>query len=460
MGTVDLVLRQEGTFRRLYAIKQPHAGLGDDEGFRQMFLDEGRIAGMLRHPNVVSVLDVGEDERGPFLVMDYVDGVSLQRILHDRGPERPLPLVLALRVGAQIAAGLHAAHELTDESGAPIGLVHRDVSPQNILVGFDGIVRLTDFGVAKALGRMTRTSTGVVKGKLGYVSPEQLRYEALDRRSDLFALGVVLHEMLVGQRLYPAHDGEGPRRILTEPPPDVGLARDGLPAELVELTFELLAKDAEDRPKTAREVMERLDAIRDELVQLGEPDVEVAEFLASSFAEDRAENEETRRDALAKAERGELAVWGEVTPATPSRQNVPLLAAAVIGVVLVAFGAAVLGAAVLGSGVLGSGVGRSLDPVDDDEVTTAAAPRPEPVVVAPASPPPALAPDEPIAPVESEPAEPTAPESPRRGRSARGRHRAASASEPAASEATSPTPSSSAGRSAPSPWPFAGGQRR
>ncbi len=178
MGTVELALRREGEFRRLHAVKRLHPHLLEDEDLRAMFLDEARIAGLLRHANVVSVLDVGEDAQGPFLVMDYVDGVTLSTIIQHHAPlQQLLPVQLCARIGGEIARGLAAAHELTGHDGKLLDIVHRDVSPQNVLVGFDGQVRLADFGIARALGRSAKlTELGVIKGKIGYQAPEQLRF--------------------------------------------------------------------------------------------------------------------------------------------------------------------------------------------------------------------------------------------------------------------------------------------
>ncbi|MFT5358306.1 MAG: hypothetical protein ACI9KE_005544 [Polyangiales bacterium] len=287
MGRVDVVVRHDGQFRRLYALKRLHAQYRSDEAFRAMFLDEARIAGLLRHPNAVSVLDVGEDDYGPFLVMDYVDGVPLSAILKRvrRGGEH-VPVQLIVNMVGQAARGLHAAHELQNYDGTPLGLVHRDVSPQNILVSYNGAVQMTDFGVAKALGRLTKTQSGVLKGKYGYMSPEQLRFQDIDRRSDVFALGVVLFELLAGRRLYGAGDTPAPRRILEEAPPDVGEERDHLMPELVELCFELLAKDPEARPKTAKNVAERLDEIGQALA-LEEGKVDLATYMLATFGDVR-----------------------------------------------------------------------------------------------------------------------------------------------------------------------------
>jgi len=288
MGTVELAVRRDGTFQRLYAIKRLHAHLREEADVRAMFLDEARIAGLIRHASVVSVLDVGEDDQGPFLVMEYVEGVAVGQII-ERSIERaqPVPMEVALRIGLQAALGLHAAHELVGSDGAPLGLVHRDISPYNILVGFEGIARVTDFGIAKALGRAAKTSRGILKGKLGYMAPEQLRFRDQDRRTDLFSLGVVLFELLTSTRLYPGSEPEkSAQRILEEPPPDLLDFRDDAPPELVGLIFKLLAKSAEHRPSDARSVARTLETILHEL--LAERDcIDTSEYLERQFGEDR-----------------------------------------------------------------------------------------------------------------------------------------------------------------------------
>jgi eukaryotic-like serine/threonine-protein kinase len=263
MGFVELVFRREGRFLRWCARKRLHEQLKNDPTFRSMFMDEARLAGLVRHPNAVGVLDVGEDEDGPFLIMDFVEGVPLSRLIAEAAAEgRSIPLQVVIRISVDTARGLHAAHEVRSEEGTTLGLVHRDVSPQNILIGFDGTVRVTDFGIAKALGNATRTSAGVLKGNMGYLSPEQLRFEEADRRADFFSLGVTLYELLSGNRLYSNRDGfDGTRRILTEPPPDIGEERSDVPPELCELLFELLAKDRANRPASAAEIASRLETM-------------------------------------------------------------------------------------------------------------------------------------------------------------------------------------------------------
>ncbi len=292
MASVALVVRREGGFARAYAEKRLLPGFGDDPEVRAMFMDEARIAGLLRHPNVVSVLDVGEDERGAYLLMDYVEGLPLTALIRRFAQVgEPTPIQICLDIVIQAARGLHAAHTLVDHDGSALELVHRDVSPHNLLVGFDGVVRVTDFGIARALGRRTKTTTGILKGKVGYMAPEMLRFEPIDRRADLFSLGVVLHELVAGKRLYRSRDqSESARRILHEAPPDLGLARIGVPDELVRLSFELLAKDPVHRPDTAKDVARRLEAIRLNLVAVEgeqELDVYMRENLDESEIRDR-----------------------------------------------------------------------------------------------------------------------------------------------------------------------------
>lgn len=287
MGVVELVLRREGRFERLYARKRLHVHFRQDAALRAMFMDEARLAGAVQHPNVLSVLDVGEDEDGPYLIMEYVDGVPLSALVKEaqrRG--QMLPLQICVRIAADVARGLHAAHEARGPDGMPLGLVHRDVSASNVLIGFDGAVRVTDFGIAKAIGNFTHTSIGVLKGNRAYLSPEQLRFETIDRRSDLFSLGVVVYELLAGHQLYGGDSAElAARRVLTEPPPDIAEERTDVPTELSELLFELLAKDRDARPATAGEVAARLDRIAAQIAADEDEVIDIGAFIADDFTE-------------------------------------------------------------------------------------------------------------------------------------------------------------------------------
>ena len=326
IGRVELAAKVGGRFRRLFAIKRLQDAYRNDPEFLEMFMEEARIAGLVRHPNVVAVLDVGVDARGPFLAMDYVEGVSAEHVVREhRKRGVPTPLQLALAIAIEAAEGLHAAHVTKDAQGRALHLIHRDVSPQNILVGYDGVSRVTDFGIAKAIGRATNTDAGVLKGKLGYMSPEQLRFEELDQRSDIFALGVVLYELLTCTRLYRSQQGmEGPQRILREPPPDVGEARAGLAPELVELVFAMLAKEREARPATCLEVARRLEQVRAEVVER-EGRLELAEYVQEFFREQRANHDARIADAVERTDFGrtprsaatQTRAEGSVAPAPP-----------------------------------------------------------------------------------------------------------------------------------------------
>jgi serine/threonine-protein kinase len=196
-------------FSRTVAIKRLHAQFASDPEFVSMFLDEARLAARIRHPNVVPTLDVVATGGELFLVMEYVPGESIARLSRAlRDKQQTLPTRILSAVMAGVLHGLHAAHEAKDERGHPLGIVHRDMSPQNVLVGTDGVARVLDFGVAKAAGRMQTTREGQIKGKLSYMPPEQLRGASVNRQSDIYAAGVMLWELVTGQRLF-AGDNEG-----------------------------------------------------------------------------------------------------------------------------------------------------------------------------------------------------------------------------------------------------------
>lgn len=257
MGRVDLVVRVEGAFVRLFAMKRLLPQLVGEQDAKARFLEEAQIAARLRHVNIVSVVDIGSDGEGPFMLMDFVPGVSLaQHIAALQRADELIPVEVLLEITRQAAAALVHAHDA--------GVVHRDVTPSNLLLGVDGVVRLTDFGIAKLTSAGNPTTAGIVKGKWGYLAPEQLRFEEVDARTDLYTLGIGLHEALTTERLYDGVPAEVAQRILAEPPPDVGEFRRDLPAEVSELIFDLLAKDRAARP-TAAELLERTNAILESL---------------------------------------------------------------------------------------------------------------------------------------------------------------------------------------------------
>lgn len=204
MATVYLARRDEGGRTRDVAVKKLHAFLAADSASVAVLEDEAQLGACIRHPNVVSVIDFIEaasEHEGPALVMEWIEGVDLAELVRAANTSgRRLPLDVVAAIACDVLAGLHAAHESRREDGLALEVVHRDVSPQNILVGFDGVIRVTDFGVAKAAWRQQHTEHGAIKGKLGYLAPEQLTGLA-DRRADVFGVGVVLWELLTGTRL-------------------------------------------------------------------------------------------------------------------------------------------------------------------------------------------------------------------------------------------------------------------
>jgi hypothetical protein len=243
-------------FARTVAIKRLHAHMARNPEFVAMFLDEARLAARIRHPNVVSTLDVVATEGELFVVMEYVPGDSLSRLLfdaHERG--EPVPMAVAASIMVDLLHGLHAAHEASDERGQPLNLVHRDVSPHNVLVGTDGAAHVIDFGIAKATGRAQVTREGQLKGKLCYMAPEQLRGAKVDRRADVFGAAVVFWEVLTGRRLFDGEDegeiyGKVLRADVTKPSKVVGLDRDKADA----IVMRGLARSPDRRYATAREM--------------------------------------------------------------------------------------------------------------------------------------------------------------------------------------------------------------
>ncbi len=217
MGQVFLARTAQQGFQKLVVIKRILPHLVEDEEFRTMFEDETRLAATLNHPNLVQIFDQGEAGGSLYLAMEYVAGEDVRRVERQaRRKEKKLPLGVILRIIADAAAGLDHAHKATDGSGRPLRLVHRDVSPQNVLVGFDGGVKLIDFGVARAASNSQRTATGILKGKYPYMSPEQIAGLPYDHTSDQFALGTVFWELLTGKRLFKGESDMVTMRLVRE----------------------------------------------------------------------------------------------------------------------------------------------------------------------------------------------------------------------------------------------------
>jgi serine/threonine protein kinase len=249
MGIIHLAKARDGD-GRLLALKRIHPSLEHEERFQRMLLDEGAIHARVRHPNVVASHGIARMNDRVFLVMDFVEGVSLHRLVNECPGGLPSRVVVAIVAGA--LRGLHAAHEL--------GIIHRDVSPQNVLVGADGIARISDFGVAKAGGRLQITKKGEIKGKLPYMAPEQLSGAAVDRRADVFAAGIVLWEALTGLPLFHGDDERETLAMVLEGPraPASDHAR-GISAALDDVIARALRAQPRDRFATALDMAEALE---------------------------------------------------------------------------------------------------------------------------------------------------------------------------------------------------------
>jgi serine/threonine protein kinase len=303
MATVWLArMRGKRGFEKLFAIKTIRAELSDDAHFEEMFLDEAHIAALIQHPNVANILDLGDKDGILYLVMEWVDGESLAKVRKFAAKAgAKIPLGLALRIISDACAGLHAAHELKDESGRELGVVHRDVSPQNVLIATSGAVKVIDFGIAKAENRAApKTRTGIVKGKLQYMAPEQARATKgpIDRRVDLWALGVCLYELISDALPF---DGENQFEILakvtgTEPFAPI----EGLPASVQEILEHSLARSPDERFSSAA-AMRR--AIESAITELGLPSTsdDVGAFVAKYLPERAAKRKELVAKALKDA---------------------------------------------------------------------------------------------------------------------------------------------------------------
>jgi eukaryotic-like serine/threonine-protein kinase len=292
-----------GGFQRFVAIKRLHPHLASEQEFVEMFLDEARLAASIHHPNVVPILEVGTSDRGYYLVMEYIEGDTLARLLARAATSRQrIPVPIVIRIVLDTLAGLHAAHELKDDNDHHLNLVHRDVSPQNILVGINGTARITDFGVARAATRLSSTRSGQLKGKLAYMAPEQARGGQIDRRADLFAIGTVLWEVLADKRLF---KGEGEadtlNRVLFEPIPKLRDINPDIETELETVTMKSLDRDPDKRFPTASVFADELE--KSARASAGIASVrEVADYVQKVLGQDIGQQREAVRAWLAQSE--------------------------------------------------------------------------------------------------------------------------------------------------------------
>lgn len=414
MGRVWAARQVGSPLQRLVAVKTAISGQSQTPEFQRLFMDEARIASLIHHPHVCGVYELGEESGTLYLVMEWCDGASLRQVM-DKLPAGRMDLPVAARIVANVAAGLHAAHELEDSDGTKLRVVHRDVSPQNILISKNGHVKVADFGVAKAQGQLHRpTETGEMKGKLAYMAPEQVTAKDIDHRADIFALGCVLYEVSVGRRPF---QGEGALSTLYQlleqnvaPPTEVC---PGYPPELSSIVLKTLAKDADARYQTAEDLRIALEAW---VASVGSKanEREIAALLRSTLGDEVDQKSRSINEAAAKLkERSSVnpEAQSSVNPlsaGTPTREGASTVDRGVATgsvrekssswLLPVGAGVAVLGlVVVLAKGTLGT--------VEPDPVVPATTPIPS-IVVAPVTtnqapaPPPLATPEPPATPRE------------------------------------------------------------
>jgi serine/threonine-protein kinase len=311
MATVYLArLSGVGGFQRFVAIKRLHPHLAHEKEFVEMFLDEARLAAGIHHPNVVPILEVGASDRGYYLVMEYIEGDTLARLLARAATSgNKLPVSIGLRILLDMLAGLHAAHELRDDVGHPTELVHRDVSPQNVLVGIDGISRITDFGVARAQTRLTSTRTGQLKGKIAYMAPEQAAgRDRVDRRADVFSAGILLWEVLAARRLFKAENEAATlSRVMSEPITRLSSITSDVTPQISAVCMKALERDPDKRFASCAELADALERAATERVATGR---DVSLYVSEVLGQEISQQREAVRTWLARSEPSQVAMPG------------------------------------------------------------------------------------------------------------------------------------------------------
>ncbi len=297
-GMAEIFLARESGATQPLAIKRLLPHLAADPTFAEQFRQEARFAAQLRHPHIVDILEFVEADGAAFLVMEYVDGSTLKDLLAASSyHHRQIPVEVAVAIMVQACRGAQAAHELTDSAGALLGLVHRDISPHNLMVNDTGRVKLLDFGIAKATAQDELTRTGGIRGKLHYLSPEQVRQEALDRRSDVFALGITLWELLTGEPLFKRDtDLSTMQAVLQATLPNLRASRPDVPEALAQALSSALERDPARRTATAELFRQQIFAAAKD-AGLAPTDRAVATFVLDALGETHART----RASIAKA---------------------------------------------------------------------------------------------------------------------------------------------------------------
>jgi serine/threonine-protein kinase len=300
MATVYLARKARSRDAPLIAVKRPHRHLASDKGFLSMLVDEARLASSIQHDNVVKVREMGFDNGEPFIVMDYVEGASLADVRKELSAVgRAIDSRFAVRIALDALAGLQAAHVLHDDKGKPLGIVHRDVSPHNVLIGCDGSARLTDFGIAKAADRVQTTRTHEVKGKLAYLAPERIdKRRMCTVQSDVFSMAVVLWECIAGRRLFRGDEAiETLQEVVSAPIPSLRRIGAPIPQALDDTILRGLSRDLETRYKTAAEFADALQRASGGRPNIATP-AEIASLIEALFGERLRVRHANIREAL------------------------------------------------------------------------------------------------------------------------------------------------------------------
>ncbi len=306
MGIVHLAATQGlGGFNKLLVVKELRPELANEELYVRMFLDEARLAARLTHRNIVQTIEVGSENARHYMVMEYLDGRSLHRIVRRFQQQRGgFPVGAHLRIIAEALLGLQYAHDLRDFDGEPLGIVHRDVSPLNVLVTFDGQAKLVDFGIAKSTDSSQETKTGVLKGRVAYMAPEQAWGSSVDRRADVYSTGVMIWEAAAGRRLWPGKsDVEILARLLKEEAPTLRAVRPEAPEDLTAICARAMAKRPEDRYASAAELLDDLEthlARRRDAMTMRE----IGSLVTNAFAEERRKMNALIEEAVARVRGG------------------------------------------------------------------------------------------------------------------------------------------------------------
>lgn len=308
-------------FQKIVAIKTMLPGLSDDPEFEAMFLDEARLASRIRHPYVAEILDLGDDNGMLYLVMEWVNGETLFVLNRSAKEKGGFPLPILLRMLSSICAGLHAAHEMRDDEGRPLGLVHRDVNPANIMISYDGIVKVVDFGVAKATARVSITRVpGMLKGKAHYMAPEQVRGEPLDRRVDIFSLGILMYVMITGRHPFKAAtDKQTMDNIVSAVPVPIFKLVPSARHDLVTVVMRALAKDPAKRWSDCAEMQRAIDQISNS-IDAAVTDGDVAKFVRGVMG---GQSEKRRADLAAAIQAADARGAAIVEPPASRRRDEP-----------------------------------------------------------------------------------------------------------------------------------------